>query len=652
MANEPQTYADADKIINAIRTLEKLEAAGTITKAGQKALDKARRQRKSAERIAAETISQYRGVQSGLSLRFNDEIYGAYKAANDFVKKGDMESAKDAYAKYRDLVRKKNEAAQLVAPDEYTKGDRAGQVMGVFAPSAVAQRSLQGLGIGRQILANLGIGAAASAAPEFGEGEGGFKNRVSNITGTDAAISGAVGATAPVAGQIVQAGMRGARNVLRGGAEGFSGSALRTVGKRVKRAQDAGTEIENYLASLGDEGMIADIPGGPRGAAQALATMDGDGADILRKRLNTRAEGAGDRVEDVMSEQIDKPNVGYEEKLAQKAKRNDELSPMYEAAKKYDKMFDVSKLRQELVLTGNQVKGNSRTEFNNLLTNLSGDQVSAEELHAVRAELSDTIFSNRGSSVALNLQPYLNYIDELLDNVPGYATARTGWKTSRGIDDRVDEGFKVFSGGRTTAMSPRALEDKLAKMTDDERAAFKKGARDYIGALMGTSKNDAAAAWQEFGKNWNAKKLRMVVGEEAAQAVTRRLFAEKVFSETSSDVIKGSQTQFRAEGAEALRDLRDPTTGNAPTPFQRIKGKVFDEPVNKMINDIVYGNSTSNLNRQVGEIMTLQGADRDRVVKVLLEEVERMNDPARAEKIMNALTSAYVTTVGSVTAQE
>ena len=325
---------------------------------------------------------------------------------------------------------------------------------------------------------------------------------------------------------------------------------------------------------------------------------------------------------------------------------------MYEAAKKYDKMFDVSKLRQELVLTGNQVKGNSRTEFNNLLTNLSGDNVSAEELHAVRAELSDTIFANRGSSVAMNLQPYLNYIDELLDNVPGYATARTGWKTSRGIDDRVDEGFNVFSGGRATAISPRALKDKLAKMSDDERAAFKKGARDYIGALMGTSTNDAAAAWREFAKNWNAEKLRMVVGEEAAQAVTRRLMSEKVFSETSSDILQNSKTAFRMEASDALRDLRDPTTGNAPTPVQRVKGKLFDEPVNKIINDIIYGSSTSNLNRQVGQILSLQGAERDKVVKTLMREVERMNDPARAEKILNAITSAYVTTVGSQTAQE
>ena len=319
MATEPETYAEAQKILNAIKVLEKMEADGTITEAGQKALDKARRSRKSAEQINAETVSTYRGMTSGLTLRANDEIYGAYKAATDYFKNGDIESAQKAYARYRDLVRKKNEAAQLVAPEQYGKGDLGGQVMGTFTPVAVAQRALQGLGIGRQILANLGIGAAASALPEFNEGEGGFKNRVANITGKDAAISGAIGATAPVAGQVVQAGARGLKNVLRGGSDGFSGSALRTVGSRVKRAQDAGTDIQAYLASLGDEGMIVDVPGAPRASGMALATMDGDGADILRKRLNTRTEGAGARVDAVMDEQIDAPNVGYEEKLAQQA---------------------------------------------------------------------------------------------------------------------------------------------------------------------------------------------------------------------------------------------------------------------------------------------------------------------------------------------
>lgn len=651
-----QTYAEADNILRAIRTLEAMEKEGTITGPGQKYLDEVREKKKPAEQAVGETIASYRGLQSGVTLRLNDEIAGAYKAATELFKSGDIEKAREAYAKYRDLSRQKDQAAKLIAPDNFSQGDAVGQIAGVFAPAAGAQRLMQGASKGKQILGGVATGVGASALPEFAGGQGGFRNRASEVSPVDASISGVIGGTAPVAGAVVQGATRGLKNILRGGKEGYSGSALRTVGKAVDNAEVSGQEIEEYLSKLGGEGMIADIPGSPRGQAMSLATMQGAGSDVLRKNISDRSAGAGDRVERVMTAEIEVPNAGMDEKLLQQGQRSNVIGPMYEAAIQSDKMFDVGTLRSALVLYGAQVGKKSRKQMNVLLKDLGqSGQITAEKLHNIRSELSDVMFksSRKGDkAVAVAMRPFLTSIDDKLDQIPGYAQARSSFAESSKIDRAIDDGIKVFSGGRIGTLNPKQLEQMLSQMSDVERDAFKKGARDYIGALMGTSRNDAAAAWGEFAKGWNAEKLRLIVGEDAAQEVTRRLFAEKMFSETQSDVLKGSMTQFRREGAESLGDLRDPSTMNAPSPIQRTKSKLFDEPVNALINEIVYGSKTSNLNRQVGEILTLQGPKRDAVIGAIFDEVSRMNNPTRREKIINALTAAGVTTYGSTVGQE
>ena len=65
-----------------------------------------------------------------------------------------------------------------------------------------------------------------------------------------------------------------------------------------------------------------------------------------------------------------------------------------------------------------------------------------------------------------------------------------------------DNGRTVFAGGPTSALSPEDLKAMLDKMKPLERDAYVKGAREYIAALMGTSRSDAASAWQQFDKSW------------------------------------------------------------------------------------------------------------------------------------------------------
>ena len=639
MANET-TYSEASRVLQAIKVLEDLEAKGTISEAEQKALDAARKKRKTAEQAQLETAATYGGARAGVTMNLYDEMRGAYNAANELLKGGNIEGAKQAYAKYRDLQRQIDEALQVSAPEQYAKGEVGGGITSAVAPAIGATKLMQGVGtLGKMGYGAL-TGATATALPQFGRGEGGFTERVGEISPVETAIGAGLGAAAPVAGRIAGAGTRAIQDVIRGGQEGFSGGALRRVGKALNRPQVAGVDIEQYLASLGPEGMVADIAGSPRSLAQGLATMQGSGADILRQQIEARAGGAGKRIEDVMTTQIDQPNVGFEEKISQQQQKTSVLGPMYEAATQSDKTFNVDTLRSALVLYGKDASRATRNQMNSLLRDLGEKgEVSAEKLHNVRSALSDVI-RKEGGAVAVNMKPFLAKIDDRLDEIEGYASARSGYAESSAIERAVEAGEKVFTGGRMSAISPRQLEAALAQMSDIEREAFKKGARDSIGSLMGTSRNDAPAAWGEFEKSWNAEKLRMLIGDDAAQQVTNRLFAEKEFSGTRSDVLKGSQSAFREEAAGSLADIREPDSMRAASPISRAKSKLFDEPVNAMINEIVYGSRRSNLNKQIGELLTMQGAERDKIVPILLEEARRLDDPTRAQQIIEALTTA------------
>jgi hypothetical protein len=610
------TYAEASNIQAAIAALEKLEAAGTISEDGQKALDAARKKRKPARQAEIETIATYRG-----------------------------------YAKYRDLVRQRDEAAQLLAPEQFAKGEVAGGVAGATLPVSTGLRMAKNLGTAGKVLAGAITGATTATLPEFAGGEDGFLARMKEISPVTAATGATLGAVAPVAGRIAGATTRGIQDIVRGGEEGFSGASLRRVGRALQRPQVAGQDIQAYLRSLGPEGVVADIAGSPRSMAQGLATMQGDGADVLREQLEQRAGGAGERVEQVMSERIGPAIAASEERAAQAMRKSSELGPMYDAAMQSGAEFDVSALRSGLVMMADDAAANVRSGLNAVLRDLGKEgPVSASKLHNARSALGDAITSARiagQNNKVRQLMPILDEMDRRLDEIPNYATARAGYAESSQIERAVDNGRTVFAGGPTSALSPEDLKAMLDKMKPLERDAYVKGAREYIAALMGTSRSDAATAWQQFDKSWNREKLQLLLGKPDADAVIQRLFAEKEFSGTRGDVLAGSQTAFREEAAESLADIREPDSMRKPSPIARAYQGLFADPVNRMIDEVLYGAKRSNLNREIGELLSMQGVDRDRLVPVLLQEAKRLQDPTRAQQITDALVTFGLTTYGA-----
>jgi hypothetical protein len=236
------TYAEASNVQAAIAALEKLEAAGTISEDGQKALDAARKKRKPARQAEIETIATYRGFQKGASLNLADEIAGAYQAANELLRKRDIEGAKKAYAKYRDLVRQRDEAAQLLAPEQFAKGEVAGGVAGAVLPVGTSMRLARGLGTAGKVAVGAGTGAATATLPEFAGGEGGFGPRMAEVSPVTAATGAALGAVAPVAGRVAGAVTRGIQDIGRAGEGGLQRSFVAQSWEKIAKPDGGGAK--------------------------------------------------------------------------------------------------------------------------------------------------------------------------------------------------------------------------------------------------------------------------------------------------------------------------------------------------------------------------------------------------------------------------
>ena len=640
------TYAESSNLLEAVRVLEGLEQSGDITSTEQAALDRYRSKNKSAEQARAETISSYRGMQAGASMNLADEVVGAYQAANELLRGGDVQGARNKYAEYRDLVRRKDEAARVLAPEQFARGEVAGSVMGAITPAAGATRVMQGMSMLPRMAAGAATGAGMTVLPQLAGGEGNLISRASEVSPLSVAVGAGIGGLAPAAGAVTGGVVRGAQN-LRRGVEGFGAGASQRVARSLNRAEASGADIQAYLNQLGPAGMIADIKGSPQQMAQGLASMQCEGSDILQRSVRERGEGAGARIEDVMTRRVDEPEAAFQKRLDLAQERSSVLGPMYDAATQSGQKFQVDAIRSGISFIGKDAATNVKKRLKAALKDLGSEgEISAERLHNARAALSDAIFKanikGEGGVVA-NLRPILAQVDNELDTIPDYAAARAGYANNKAIERAVAEGRKAFTGGATTAMSPKVLEEALGGMSAAQRDAYKKGAREYISALMGTSSKDAAAAWREFGQNWNAEKLRLIVGEDDAQEITRRLMAEKDFSETRGAISGGSQTSQRTESREALADIREPDTANMPSPVTRVR-RGLEAPINRVIDEVLYGPRRSNMNRQIGELLSLQGEQRDAAVGALLQEARRLDDPTRTQAIVEALTTFGVMT--------
>lgn len=334
------------------------------------------------------------------------------------------------------------------------------------------------------------------------------------------------------------------------GSAGFTKPTKR-LSKAEKMVLDAlrrdGLDPASVRNTLGPEGRLLDLGDNLAGQAEALATKPGQAQASIRDMLAKRMAGAGQRISHLADDTVARTTGAFDETQAIQQARIRDVSPLYEAAKRFDDPLDVSRALNMIDARMTTAVGKGRAALNTvrgMLTSKNGRlKAGAGNLHEVRSEIG-RIMRNEGRDVSGYLKPIQKEIDRALDQVPGYAQARAGWAESYAIEEALESGQKIFR--RSTR--PDELAASLQAMGAPQKAAFKKGARDAIFEIMGTARNDAGAAIRELSeKGWNREKIALIIGQEDAQRLFSGLNAEKTFANTANRVTQNSRTAARQE---------------------------------------------------------------------------------------------------------
>ncbi len=573
------------------------------------------------------------GAGQGVTLNFGDEITSALRAAFDPNK---------TYSDYQ------SEQQARLADAEASGGFGIGQFAGGLAlPAGLGAKMVKAMPTTlTKMLAGGAGGAALGEVQGIGAGEGGLGERAVEAipsalvgAGIGAAIPGASGLVQALMGRANKAGV--ADDLAKAGIKGVSPRAVDRLLPAYEGTHAPGGDVRAYLASLGDDAMIADIPGPLRQKSQGLAAMGGEGGARLGSAIEERAAGAGPRIQGVMDEQITGPNAAFDLLRANAAERTNVLGPEYQAALESGQTFDPVKIAETLDPNAvGSVKASQEgiREMLGLPKDAPGvlapEPITADKLHNIRVQLSDQISeatrAGKGGFVAA-MKPVLQAIDDKLDELPGYKEARAGYASNKAMDRAVESGAEALRGGRATAASPDEFRVLFGKLSDAEKDAFRAGMRRDIAALMGTSKNDAAAAWGEFAKGWNEEKLRIALGD-GAEPIIRRLKAEKVFSETRGVVTQGSKTAATAEAKESLSAANP--SGSSLDAGMLAPLKAFNQYV---VDPAFFGPRRSALNSEIGAALAARGGDAQKLLEIFAREKAKRAAGTPGADLVNAL---------------
>ncbi len=639
------TYADATQSEYLRKQLEGLAASGKIRPEEQAQLDALQATAPQAQEEIGSTGALYRGFGKQMMFNARDELAGATSALTG-----------GSYDEGLNASRAKDDAAAAAYPDQFSKGEIAGGFTSAALPGLGWAKATQGMGIAGKAATGGGIGAIVEGLRGFMDGRDGAENRLDA-----AAIPAAIGAGFGVAAPLVAKGSGAIVRALMGRAPATQGVSARAVNKLLPAYEQTRLpegDVRAYLDSLGAEGMLADVPGPLQQKAQGLASMGGSGGAKLGMAVDQRATGAGPRIQQVMDDQIAAPNAAFDYKRMLATERTNSLGPEYEAALNSGAQFDPAAIAGSLPQDSvGAVRGASNSVARDLglprNPNSPGafpaKPVPATKLHAIRSALSDELSAagreGRGGFVA-GMKPTLGAIDSQLDQIPGYADARTGYANNKAMDRAIEDGQEALRGGRATASSPAEFKVQFDKLSDAQKDGFRAGIRRDVAALMGTSRNDAAAAWGEFSKEWNAEKLRIALGADA-EPIIRRLESEKVFSQTRGKVSGGSETAARTA---AQKDL------SAADPSGDLAGAGLGAPIRaltKYVADpLLFGPRRSALNEGIGSALSMQGDDAKLLAEFMQEQLKRranMKSPAVVQALMDTLTrgagGAYSSTI-------
>lgn len=488
----------------------------------------------------------------------------------------------------------------------------AGQAFGTVAPLAVAGTTALGgrlLGATGGLASRIGFGGVTGAALSGADtlARGGDVKQA-----TESGILGAgIGAGVPLVGA-------GLSRLLGGSVS----REARNIGRALKDDGVDPASINQQLQTMGPDAMVMDLGPNLQAQAGALASVPGQAQKTLRAAVQARAKDASKRVGDDLAATVGTgPEIGQMTEqivAAQKAAAD----PLYAAIR--DVPVNVTgNLR--LVLQTPMGKA-ALAEAKRLAANdgVPGAMELAPEVEGMTAGMADYLkralddaASTAARSGAGNVARQAGTLAKLVvrevdAQVPGYAKARAAFAGPAQVLDAIEIGQTVLGKD----MSPGQLQSMLSGMSGSEKAAMLQSFRASLEAQLGNAVNDALSLRNLFKKGWNETKLRMLLGDDIADDLIKRIDREAAFGRTNNAVSGNSETARRMAAQEEIAPdhQRIEPASVAALVFRqinkalaRIQGNVHGKSNAKLAEALASGNLSPKVLAQAKRAMAPKG---------------------------------------------
>lgn len=412
--------------------------------------------------------------------------------------------------------------------------------------------------------------AARSAASAFtGAGIGGADSAIRYQGDPEAMKWGAgtgfiLGGAGPTAGKLLGAGAQALRD-----SRAFSHAAkvaevpkaaMSRIAKKLAGDDIAASQIPSRLAALGDDAMLLDLGPNMRGEAARIASTPGRGQEIIRTTVEARDAGANRRILDSLDDTLGRAPVPSQIDDAIRANQQ-AVSPAYAEAFRDARRVDAEPVAQTLESAIVNLRGPAQRAANDVrrMLNIAGTDTldpNPQTLFQTRQAIDGLLASNTDTNAGRLLAGTRQQVDDMLArSVPGIKEADGQFAELARQREALTRGQQVLDSGRT-APRPEELVREFGDGALPQGAQvgpsaaplrLQQGARAEIDRIVGTTANDRVALQRAIkgDGSWNREKLATLYGPEKAQRIIDLVDREKLFADTSQQVIRNAETARR-----------------------------------------------------------------------------------------------------------
>jgi len=589
------------------------------------------------------------GILQGVTFGLGDEIMAGLLTPVEAVKgaitgedrgKGIGQRIGDAYDRNLNRERENLEVAREQHPIMTGASEIAGGLVtgGQLAKGGVTLMR-PGQNLPKMMAAGAGEGAAYGAVSGFGAGEGGFEERAREA-GKGALIGAGVGAAAPLAARGVGVGVQAARD------RWVASPAQRLILDDIAAEGVTPAELAARRQALGPQGMLADTSETLRLRVEQLAQSDNPARPGVMEALKSRGSGAEGRINSAYD-----MAAGARPDVKQTlddiiARRSAEAQPLYEKALSRPVVWDdrlqqflddpimkrglaqgVKIQRLEALAEGKPFNPHDYAivDFDAAGDPIIGQVPNMRTLNVAKKGLDILVEESKDQFGRLTEQGRAldqvrrAFVKKLDAANPEYAAARKTWGDQSEVLKAFQKGREIFSA----KTHPDFLASDLADMSEAAKDAMKLGLRAAADEAMGRVRNGALKGRQLLDADWNERKILSVLGEEDGRALINALTGEQEMAATANQALGNSATSRRTDNP--FRKQQKPDDGRAGVVRSALNLQFGDAAKRGLeyVSDTLAGRLMNNLARDVGPMLTAQGAEADNVARALIEAQTR-----------------------------